>query len=306
MFSQCQPEEVYNLTYYWTITLVKDRVPYPIDKYCFVSTNVEQYVLGKGELEFGTYNLSLTVVSNENPSYFKQLKSKLMTVDLSKLFAKIQGNHDVILGWNDTYVLDFWSGSYDPEAANINNKKQLQFNVICSKELAGSDGESLNRQLNYTMYDKSYTYESLGFLLAFQYENINFYEKDCFHSSDPEFLNASIIFELETNTFHISMTSLNLNESSMTPITIRVYVSDAYRISFADQVVNLNSSQSFLVVPDSDLNMLAKQLDKLDDLASKDPKMALNLMSKFTDALNNYDAGPSSNVRKVSRIFRLH
>ena len=80
LISQCQPEEVSSLTYYWTITSIKDRVPFPMEKYCFVSTNTtEQYVLRKGELEFGTYNLSVTVVSKENPTYFKQLKEVLVS-----------------------------------------------------------------------------------------------------------------------------------------------------------------------------------------------------------------------------------
>ena len=267
-----------------------------MEKYCFVSTNTtEQYVLRKGELEFGTYNLSVTVVSKENPTYFKQLKSKLMTVDLSKLFAKIEGDADVLLGWNDTYVLDFWTGSYDPEASDVENKDSLKFNIICSKELAGIGSDDLNRQLNYTVYDHSYAFEDLGFQLAFQYENINFYQKDCFHFSDPEYLNASIVYELDTHSFYISMTTMNLNESSLIPITIRLYVSDDYRVSSANQVINLNSSDSFLGTP-GDLDMMAKQLDKLDDLASKDPKMALNFVGKFADAINSYDSSSSSDV----------
>ena len=222
-----------------------------------------------------------------------QIKSRLMTVDLSKLIAKIQGDSDVILGWNDTYVLDFYSSSYDPEAVNISNKDSLNFNIICSKGLSGIGSEDLNKQLNNTIYEKKFAFEDLGFQLAFQYENINFYQKDCFHSDDPEFLNASIVYDLEDNKFYISMTTLNLNESSIIPITIRLYVSDEYRVSSVDQTINLNTSDSFLAIP-GDLDMMSKQLDKLDDLASKDPKMALNFVSKFTDAINSFDSTSSS------------
>ncbi len=305
MFYQCQPEEISSLTYYWTINLVKDKLLFPIEKYCFVSTNsLQEYPLNKSELEFGTYNLSVTVVSNDNPSYFKQLKSKLMTVDLSKLSAKIQGVSELYLGWNDTYELDFWSGSYDPEAIDIENKDALKFNIICSKELTEIGSNDLNRQLNNTVYDHSYAFEDLGFQLAFHYENINFYEKDCFEYSDLDYLNQSIEYDIESHNFTIRMTSLNINESNPTPITMRLYVSDDYRVSSANQVLNLNTSDSFLGVEATDLNMMAKQLEKLDEIASKNPKQALNYVGKLTSNLNSFDGSSSSDVNLQEKYLK--
>jgi PKD repeat protein len=292
IFPQCQQE---NTTIYWTLTQLKDRLPFPMEKYCFVSTSFNEYVLDKGELEFGTYNLTVTVVSNSNPSYYKQLQSKQLTVDLSKLIAKIQGGADVILGWNETYIMDFYSKSYDPEAIDVNDKSALSFDVICSKEFSSLSADDTSKSLDAAIAAGRFNFEELDFQIAFQFNKIKFYQKDCFHSSDQEYLNSAIEFDYENNNFMISMTTLNLNESSMIPITMRLFVRDDNRVSRASQALNLNTSNSFLAIP-GDLDMMSKQLDKLDDLAAKDPKMALGFVSKFADAINSYGSPSSSDV----------
>lgn len=50
--------------------------------------------------------------------------------------------------------------------------------------------------------------------------------------------------------------------------------------------VSLNMSSLIVISKDTDVKEMAKQLDKLDDFAKKNPVKALSILSSFVEAIN--------------------
>lgn len=308
VFDNCVQDAAIQSTFYWTIQKFVEvdysskRFPRPIQKFCSFETSSNQLVLEKGEFDFGNYNLSVTVVSKTENSNFKQLKSKMLTVSMSDLVAKINGNDSIELSWNDTYVLDFYSLSYDPEEPD--NKKKLNFNIICSKEITYNKDSLLSKSIAELVKENNFDFTLLDFTLGLDKGNVKFYEKGCFHSSDKAYLSESIQYDEDSRIISINMTSLNLNESSAMPITIRVYLTDdTDRVSSDEQILSLNASNSFLAQPiTTDLNLLNQQLEKLDTLASSNPMLALQFVGSFANAINSISDTSDSSVSFLIKI----
>lgn len=287
-----------SLNYYWTITkLVKrnnGRVPRPIDSLCFIETEGSSLLLVKNQLEFGDYNFTAYVVDELNPSNYRQLASKTINIIVTSLIAKIQGPQMLELGIASNYELDFYSGSYDPDAETKDN---LYFDIVCFDQ---SPNVTDPKAVDNFAYGRNFDFTQMGFNLVFSYEKIRFFERKCFKDGmDVAQMTSEILFDEVSYTISMNMSSLSLNATSLLPLLVKLYVYDEGRLSSATQSVGLNASNSFLAIPSKDLDQMAKQLDKLDDLAAKDPKSALRFVSNFADAINTFGSDSSSSEVKI-------
>ena len=279
------------LTFYWNINRLIKRnnalVQRPIDKFCLLEGDPLSLV--KNALDFGDYNLTAYVVSVKNPSNYRQLLSKQISIIITSIIAKIQGPNLVELAATSVYEFDFYSGSYDPDS---DSKKHLYFDIACMDQ---SINVTNPKDIDAQVQKRNFNFGQMGFQMVFSYANVRFFDRKCFkNDANIDDITSAVLFDEITYKISINMSSFALNASTLNPLIFKLYVYDETRLTIAYQEVGLNASNSFLAAPSNDLNKFAEQLNKLDDLASKDPKSALRFVTNFAGALNSFNSESSS------------
>jgi transcription elongation factor GreA-like protein len=110
-----------------------------------------------------------------------------------------------------------------------------------------------------------------------------------------------LYFDKLTNNIVIHADVLNINSTG--GISFDLYVIKGSRVGVSQRMsVSLNMSSLIVISKDTDVKEMAKQLDKLDDFAKKNPVKALSILSSFVEAINE----KAEDVAQVILIIILY
>lgn len=269
-----------NFSFIWSLTKLVDGTQFSrsVRDYCNKQSSRNQFLIVENTLEFGLYSLSASIFSNST-GVFKQILNKPILIISSPLVASLAGPDELQFNDGEEYIIDFYSGSYDPDQVD-GSKSQLQFVLACLIPNKNDSSVILKDEL---IVKREFDLTKAGYELILNETLVKFYQRNCLLEPSVFFNDTS--YEISVNT---SVLDLSSSESQI----YELIVYDENRYSIDKQRIKIIS----LAKPSSDLNEMAKQLNKLDDLASKDPKGALKFVSGFADALNNIGESSESTM----------
>lgn len=174
-----------SLISYWVINRVDaaNRWEQPIDRYCLVASSSNQFVIAPNDLTFGTYVLTAYAIDAANEQNFVAFTNYQMNIVASALVASLnQGVTFMELNWEQKLSLNFYSGSYDPDRTDRNDKSGLVFYLVCSETVALANqvrADMMALRLSSVDEKMNLVYEQTDFLY--------FYESNCFFTYSSEF-----------------------------------------------------------------------------------------------------------------------
>lgn len=270
-------------TFFWSLTqILKNQSMRAVPQFCLIQSSKNALEILKNILEVGLYNLTVYVVRNDIRSDFKKIHGTV-EVQSSPLVPNFFGPKEESFTIEENFSIDFYSQTFDPDEKE-NNKSSLNFYLICVIEPDRNFFNDLTESRNFD-------FRSYGFNLVLISNNILFFEKNCLKF--PELVD----FNEDSKQFMFNMSILNVEGNSN--FTFKLLVADSSRLAQVEKVIKVLK----LDAPSRDLNDMMKQLDKLDEMALKDPKGALMFLSAFSTTVNDMDNGEvdSSKMIRVSR-----
>lgn len=120
--------------------------------------------------------------------------------------------------------------------------------------------------------------------------------------SSSNFTSASsknpISFNASLKTVEIDADEMNIN-STQGGLSIDLYVVKQDRVGVSQRMeVSLNLSSVLSISTNTDVKEMARQLDKLDDFAKKNPTKALSILTGFVSVINSKADSISEQVLK--------
>ena len=323
--SKCNSSDLLNTTNiltYWQLSSrsIQNGLPVEniIEKYCFVKSSDNLFVLQPYELDAGDYSLRAYAFEESEPQNYVAMNNYVLSIGSTPLVVALNhGEKNVELNENETLTLDFYSQTYDPdliadaEQSSL-DKKNFEFYFVCVEGGDKNPNRSMLIKLAQQRANKfNFDFESLGFELKFRSTatNLWFYEENCFAKTNQT-TKPQIEFDENTKLMTISSNDLNLNDTGLVPISIQLFARKNMRISSVELKVQLNMS-SFFIIPDaSDFDKMSEALNRLDDFAKQNPKGALKLLDGFVSAINSKSDEDDAIMNQVGKktfepIFRV-
>lgn len=295
-----------NLSTYWALNSITNNVQYAMNEYCFIPILRNEFELQPKELDYGAFSISGWVYDSARPEIFMSFLNYQFKVGASPLIVNLNnGKKYMELNWVETLNLSFYERTYDPDAIDKSNKEDFKFYFVCIQEFDAMRQDELIKEVDDSIINKlEFNLSRFEMDLAFYSEpyKIYFYEKNCFFREfNYTTLNNSIVFDEYTKTLGIEASNLKINETNDLMMSLQLYVTNDKKLSKSQQItLTLNASSFITISVKSDINEMAKQLDKLDNLAKQQPKKALGLITTFVDVINTKAGDMEEQV-----IFRL-
>lgn len=250
------------------------------------------FMLEERKLVPGCYLAVVTVSRAAVPGDFRQFIQPIEIIrpDLVTSF----GGNLTIGKDDDTLVLNFYSTTVDPDSPESDRRK-LNFTLLCYPAQAESMifvpntihwGPSRPTEANpQNMNSWSIQWKHLNLVLRKPDLNLQFYEHSCLTSSRKEssFKKPNIDFDLHTKTLNISEDELAFDNNQLVFVLIVRHVIDGRQLTVrlqVEQEINLDFTTL-------DLNVLEDAVNNLEDLATTNPRKAVEFVAGLADKLNS-------------------
>ena len=237
------------------------------------------------------YYLSVFTVSRSSASAdFRQFVQPIQILR-SDIVSKFSGNLTIKKG-EDKMTLNFYSATVDQDSEDPDRRK-LNFTLICYPEHAqsavflpntmqlGASRPSENNPQNINPW--SIQSKNLNLVLRRPELNLQFYEHECFASNAKRGSDRPLVqFDVKTKQVIIEEMDLVFNNVTLHFLLIVRHVTDGRQLITrleVDQQLNLD-------VTTRDLMSMEDAIDNLNDLATMNPRKAVQFVTDLADRLN--------------------
>ena len=239
-------------------------------------------------LSYGYYLAVYTIAVQSNPSDFRQFIQpfEIIRSDLSTTF---EGNQTIVND-DEEIILDFYSTTFDPDQNDFDRRK-LNFTLICYPQFVqssifqpnslrlGTSRPTENNPQNLNAW--SIQWSKLNSIFRRSDLNLQIYENQCFLPQKSN--NRSVIqFDPESKIFKINENDLIWDNGTIYFLLIIRHLTDGRQLIARFEV----DKQLNMVFDTTDLTALEEVMGNLDDLASANPKKAMELITGLADKLN--------------------
>lgn len=302
MLSQCSPNDfIYS---YYLLSIDPSQWKYPrtqrysnlpsqsfhetyLDSFCSELSSKSLLTIEPKTLPYGYYLAVYTIGVSSNPSDFRQYVQpfEIIRSDLSTTF---DGNQ-TITNDRQEILLDFYSTTSDPDQNDFDRRK-LNFTLICYPESIQSSifqpnslrlGASRPTETNpQNLNPWTIQWSKLNQIVRRTDVNIQIYETQCF--SPMKNNRSTIQLDSENKILKINEHDLLLDNGTLDFLLIVRHLTDGRQLITRFQVNKLLS----FIFDTTDLTVLEEAMGNLDDLASANPKKAVELITGLADRLN--------------------
>ena len=272
-----------------------------LDNYCSRFGLNSTLTIEPKSLAHGYYVSVFTISRSSNLADFRQFIQPIEIIR-SDLISTFGGNETLTNDVNELH-LDFYSTTIDPDNNEFDRRK-LNYTLLCYPEYLQSTiflphtiplGSSRPTETNpQNINHWSIQWTNFNLLYRRSDIHLHIYENQCFSSSQTR---ESIRFDLNTKILRISDDELIFNNGTLHFLLIIRHLMDGRQL-----VARLEVDRQMNVVFDTtDLSALEDVMGNLDDLASSNPKKAVEFISGLADKLNEMsDNSVSEHVCKFN------
>lgn len=306
-FSSCLDPSLTKLATIWVFNSIPmgKTIDYEesISKYCMMRSATNALVIEPNELEFGLYSLKAYAYNPDQPENYVFISNYRFKVDSSPIIVNLNnGQRNIELNPDEYLNLNFYDKTYDPDSKIKDDKTNIQFYFVCIQDPNFQNFTNLISLSKQNALSNNFELDELGFNLAFYSDSnkIAFYEKDCFYNKYTSFsVDNPIYLDVNTKSLQIPAKTLILNTTNS--ISLHLYANKMGRIGMSQQMlVSANLSNVLTISINADFKEINQMLDKLDDIAQKNPQKALNLLTNFVDVVNTKASDSSNNQVFIS------
>ncbi|CAF4953673.1 unnamed protein product, partial [Rotaria magnacalcarata] len=274
-----------------------------IDNYCSEFGSKSILAIEPKSLSHGYYLYVFTIGRDSNMADFRQYIQPI-EITRSDLITKFGGN-ETLKNNNNELHLDFYLRTMDPD--NELERRKLNFTLICYPEqiqslifqpniiqLGSSRPTEANAQ---NINEWSIQWLHLNLILHRSEFNLQFYESQCFSSNVKHEKNRkSIRFDSDRKTLTINEQNLIFDNGTLHFLLIVRHLNDGRQLIASLKV----DKQLNFIFDTTDLSALEDIMGNLEDLASSNPKQAVELITGLADRLNQMsDKNTSANTSEV-------
>ncbi|CAF4402568.1 unnamed protein product [Rotaria socialis] len=274
-----------------------------IDNYCSEFGSKSILALEPKSLSHGYYLYVFTIGRDSSMVDFRQYIQPI-EITRSDLITKFGGN-ETIKNNNEEIHLDFYLRTMDPD--NELERRKLNFTLICYPEqfqslifqpniirLGSSRPTEANAQ---NINEWSIQWSHLNLILHRSELNLQFYENQCFSSNVKNDKNRkSIQFNSDRKTLTINEKNLMFDNGILHFLLIVRHLNDGRQLIASLEV----DKQLNFIFDTTDLSALEDIMNNLEDLASSNPKQAVELITGVADRLNQMsDNNTSENTNEA-------
>ncbi|UJR29011.1 hypothetical protein I4U23_010229 [Adineta vaga] len=265
-----------------------------LEKYCSKFGENSTLTIEPKSLPHGYYVSVFTITKSSNLADFRQFIQPIEIIR-SDLITTFGGNETITNDVNELN-LDFYFTTIDPDYNEFDRRK-LNFTLICFPEYLqsiifqpniiqlGSSRPTETNPQNLNQWSIQWT--NLNSIFRRLDINLHVYENQCFKSNKQEEL---IQFDTQTKTLHIHESNLVFNNGTLHFLLIVRHLIDGRQL-----IARLKVDQQLSLDFDTtDLGALEDVMGNLDDLASANPKKAVEFISGLADRLNEMSDNSTS------------
>ena len=261
-----------------------------LPNYCSELGPKSSLLIEPKRLSHGYYLAVFTVSVSSNQADFRQFVQPIEIVR-SDLQTKFTGN-DTVTVEGQSIELDFYSSTIDPDGQESDRRK-LNFTLLCYPERLQSAifqpnllhlGSTRPTEMNpQNLNPWAIQWSQLSPVTRRPELNVQFYEHQCFSESLPLRRNKEFIqFDPKTKLFNLTEDQLAFDNDTLHFLLIVRHVTDGRQL-VARLILDKKTDINF---ENADLNLLEEAMSNLNDLASANPKKAVELVSGLADKLN--------------------
>lgn len=261
-----------------------------LPEFCSEFRSKSTLTINEKQLPYGFYIVSLTISRASNPSDFQQILQPIEIVR-SDLQSKFDGNETITID-GQMIELDFYSTTIDPDGPEAERRK-MNFTLICYTEQQESEifgpnpielGSTRPTEPNPQNQNSwSIQWNLLKVVVRRPELNIQFFESQCFPPTQKKNKQRDFVhFNPKRKTLNFTEEQLSFENETLHFLLIVRHLNDGRQL-IARRIFNKNMN---LLFEGADLNLLEEAMSNLENLASENPKRAVELINGLADKLN--------------------